>query len=198
MSSRRPPRGEYIETETGNKVARKATLVGTQNIMLGGKTVIQPEVLIRGDLIRTIQASAQSATGAAPNNTAVSIGRYCFLSRGCCLRPPGRLYKGAFTFMPLRMGDHVFVGPGAVVQAASIGSHVHIGSQAVIGEFAIIKDYVRILDGTVVPPNMVIPSFSIVAGQPARLIGEVPEGGHEAFELRDLYKTVGNNPQPAS
>jgi hypothetical protein len=80
--------------DTGNKVARKATLVGTQNIMLGGKTVIQPEVMIRGDLIRTIQASSQSASGAAPNNTAVSIGRYCFLSRGSCLRPPGRLYKG--------------------------------------------------------------------------------------------------------
>jgi dynactin-5 len=62
--------------------------------MLGGKTVIQPEVMIRGDLIRTIQASSQSASGAAPNNTAVSIGRYCFLSRGSCLRPPGRLYKG--------------------------------------------------------------------------------------------------------
>ncbi|KAL2257846.1 hypothetical protein VTK26DRAFT_9085 [Humicola hyalothermophila] len=194
--SRRPPRGEYIETDTGNKVARKATLVGTQNIMLGGKTVIQPEAMIRGDLIRTIQASSQSAAGAPPNNTAVSIGRYCFLSRGCCLRPPGRLYKGAFTYMPLRMGDHVYVGPGAVVQAASIGSHVHIGAKVSVGEFAIIKDYVRILDGTVVPPNMVIPSFSIVAGQPARLIGEVPEGGHEAFELRDLYKTVGNNPQP--
>ncbi|KAK3296688.1 trimeric LpxA-like protein [Chaetomium fimeti] len=196
MSSRRPPRGEYIETDTGNKVARKATLVGTQNIMLGGKTVIQPEVMIRGDLIRTIQASSQSASGAAPNNTAVSIGRYCFLSRGCCLRPPGRLYNGAFTFMPLRMGDHVFVGPGSVVQAASVGSHVHIGAKVSIGELAIIKEYVRILDGTVVPPNMVIPSFSIVAGQPARLIGEVPEGGHEAFELRDLYKTAGNNPQP--
>ncbi|KAL2021838.1 hypothetical protein VTK56DRAFT_6612 [Thermocarpiscus australiensis] len=195
--SRRPPRGEYIETDTGNKVARKATLVGTQNIMLGGKTVIQPEVMIRGDLIRSIQSSSSSAGGAAPNNTAVSIGRYCFLSRGCCLRPPGRLYKGAFTYMPLRMGDHVFVGPGSVVQAASIGSHVHIGTKVVVGEFAIIKDYVRILDGAVVPSNMVIPSFSIVAGQPARLVGEVPEGGHEAFELRDLYKTVGNNPQPA-
>ena len=43
---------------------------------------------------------------------------------------------------------------------------------------------------------MVIPSFSIVAGQPARVVGEVPEGGHEAFQLKDLYKTVGNNPQP--
>lgn len=98
--------------------------------------------------------------------------------------------------MPLRMGDHVFVGQGTVVQAASIGSHVHIGHGVVIGEFAIIKDYVRILDGSVVPSNMVIPSFSIVGGQPARFVGEVPEGGHDAFELRDLYKTVGNNPQP--
>jgi len=98
--------------------------------------------------------------------------------------------------MPLRMGDHVYVGPGAVIQAASIGSHVHIGAKVVVGEFAIIKDYVRVLDGAVIPPNMVIPSFSIVAGQPARVIGEVPEGMLESFELRDLYKTVGNNPQP--
>ncbi|CRK44392.1 hypothetical protein BN1723_006101, partial [Verticillium longisporum] len=98
--------------------------------------------------------------------------------------------------MPLRLGDHVFVGQGTVVQAATVGSHVYIGHGAVIGEFAIIKDYVRVLEGSVVPPNMVIPSFSIVGGQPARVIGEVPEGGHDAFELRELYKTVGNNPQP--
>ena len=99
--------------------------------------------------------------------------------------------------MPLRIGDHVFVGQGSIVQAALVGSHVHIGQGVVVGELAVVKDYVRILDGTVVPPYMVIPSFSIVAGQPARVIGEVPEGGHEAFELRELYKTVGNNPQPS-
>ncbi|KAK2044801.1 dynactin Arp1 p25 subunit [Colletotrichum somersetense] len=191
--SRRPAKGDYIETDTGNKVARKATLVGTQNIMLGGKTVIQPEVMIRGDLARTVQPSSG---GAPANSTAVAIGRYCFLSRGAVLRPPGRMYKGAFTYMPLRMGDHVFVGQNAVIQAASLGSHVHIGRDCVVGEFAIVKDYVRVLDGTVVPPNMVIPSFSVVAGQPARVVGEVPEGGHDAFELRELYKTVGNNPQP--
>lgn len=77
-----------------------------------------------------------------------------------------------------------------------MGSHVHIGRHVVVGEFAIIKDYVRVLDGAVVAPNTVVPSFSVVAGQPARVVGEVPEGGHEAFELRELYKTVGNNPQP--
>lgn len=176
-------------------------LQGTQNIMLGGKAVIQPEVMIRGDLVRTAPSSSSTSGSSAPaapaNTTAVAIGRYCFLSRGSLLRPPGRIYKGTFTYMPLRMGDHVFVGQGSVVQAATVGSHVHIGKNCTIGEFAIIKDFVKILDGTVVPPNMVIPSFSIVGGQPARLVGELPEGGsHEAFELRELYKTVGNNPQP--
>ncbi|PHH62956.1 hypothetical protein CDD81_6381 [Ophiocordyceps australis] len=188
--SRRAPRGEYIETDTGNKVARKAILVGTQNIMLGGKTVIQPDVMIRGDLSR-------SASAAAPaNTTAVAIGRYCFLARGVLLRPPCRLSKGVFGYMPLRIGDHVYIGHGSVVQAATVGSHVHIGRECVVGEFAIVKDYVRILDGAVVPPMMVIPSFSVVAGRPARVVGEVPEGEVDGFELRELYKTVGNNPQP--
>lgn len=182
--------------DTGNKVARKAILVGTQNIVLGGKTVIQPEVMIRGDLVRTAPSSSGS-TAAPATNTAVAIGRYCFLSRGVLLRPPGRQYKGAFTYMPLRLGDHVFIGQGSVIQAASIGNHVHIGDGCSIGEFAILKDYVKVLDGTVIPPFSVIPSFSIVAGQPGRVVGEIPEGGHDEFELRDLYKTVGNNPQPA-
>ncbi|KAJ2985583.1 hypothetical protein NUW58_g5453 [Xylaria curta] len=72
--SRKQAKGEYIETDTGNKVARKAVLVGTQHIMLGGKTVIQAEAMIRGDLARTAQPA--STPGAAPgSNTAVAIGR---------------------------------------------------------------------------------------------------------------------------
>ncbi|KAH8671609.1 trimeric LpxA-like protein [Xylariales sp. PMI_506] len=188
--SRKQPRGEWIETDSGNKVNRKATLIGTQHIMLGGKTVIMPDVMIRGDLARTVASAPGTASG---SNTAVFIGRYCFLSKGCCLRPPGRIYKGAFTYMPLRLGDHVFIGEGTVVQAATVGSHVHIDRDVVVGEFAIIKDYVRILEGTIIPANMVIPSFSIVAGQPARIVGEIPEGGHEDFELRDMYKAVKTN-----
>lgn len=183
--------------DTGNKVSRKASLAGTQNIMLGGKTVIQAGVMIRGDLIRTISSTSSSGAAAPANNTAVAIGRYVFLAKGAILRPPGRMHKGVFTYMPLRMGDHIFVGQGSVVQAASVGSHVSIGQGCSIGEFAIIKEYVKILDGTIIAPFTVIPSFSIVAGQPGRVIGEIPEGGgHEELEFRELYKTVGNNPQP--
>ncbi len=68
------------------------------------------------------------------------------------------------------------MGTHSIVEAALIGSHVHIGADCVIGKFAIIKDSVRVLDGTVVLPNMVVPSFSIVAGRPGRVVGEIAEG----------------------
>ena len=37
-----------------------------------------------------------------------------------------------FSFYPMKLGDHVFVGEGAVVEAAIVGSFVHIGAGAVI------------------------------------------------------------------
>ncbi|KAL3422821.1 dynactin arp1 p25 subunit [Phlyctema vagabunda] len=191
--SKKPAKGEYIETDTGNKVSRKCQIVGSTNIILGGKTIIQAEVIIRGDLLRTLpSSSSRSAPSGGQSNVAVAIGRYCVFSTGCALRPPGKLFQGQFSHYPLKIGDHVYVGPASVVEAALIGNHVHVGKGCVIGKFAIIKDFVKILDGTVIPANMVIPSFSIVGGKPGRVVGEVPEGGQEAFDLRDLYRTIGN------
>jgi dynactin-5 len=102
-----------------------------------------------------------------------------------------------FSHYPLKIADHVFIGPSSIIEAALIGSHVNIGSNCVVGKFAIIKDFVKILDGTVVPPNMVIPSFSIVAGRPARFVGEIAEGEIDAFDLREAYRAVGNEPKPS-
>ncbi|KAG4419828.1 hypothetical protein IFR04_007047 [Cadophora malorum] len=189
--SKKPAKGEYIETDTGNKVSRRSQIIGTTNIILGGKTVIQAEVIIRGDLLRTFPSSNPSEKQGNP--VAVAIGRYCFFSRGCELRPPGKLYKGQFSHYPLKIADHVFVGPGSIIEAALIGSHINIGANCVIGKFTIIKDYVKILDGTVVPPNMVIPSFSIVAGRPGRVVGEIAEGEVDGMDLREIYRSVGNN-----
>lgn len=125
--SRKAPKGEYIETvsyphlvtmfslppsistsyvilnpstnplqDTGNKVSRRSQIIGTTNIILGGKTVIQAEVIIRGDLLRTLPPSTQGEK--AGNAVAVAIGRYCFFSRGCELRPPGKIYRGFVAF----------------------------------------------------------------------------------------------------
>ncbi|KAI1006250.1 hypothetical protein K3495_g1967 [Podosphaera aphanis] len=190
--SRRAVKGEYIETDTGNKVSRRSQISGTTNIILGGKTVIQAEVIIRGDLLRTYPSTSSSGSEKSGNQVAVSIGRYCFFARACELKPPGKLFKGQFSHYTLRISDHVFVGSGSLVEAALVGSHVHIGANCIIGKFAIIKDYVRILDGTVVPASMVIPSFSIVAGRPGRVVGEISEGEIDGMDMRDVYRKVGN------
>lgn len=82
--------------------------MATQNIMLGGKTVIMAEAMIRGDLTRSLPPSSGGAGSAKPSgsNTSVQIGRYCFLSRGCCLRPPGRIYKGYVHIRPAPTTKH--------------------------------------------------------------------------------------------
>jgi len=36
-------KGEYIETNTGNEVSRKSNILGSQNNIAGGKTIIQPD-----------------------------------------------------------------------------------------------------------------------------------------------------------
>lgn len=201
--------------ETGNKVSRRAYIQGTQNIILGGKTIIQSECTIRGDLHRTAPSSSSSSSSSltatgdtqtqqasssssrqsqpqqSPANVAVSIGRYCILSSGCVLRPPCKTHRGITSYWPLKIGDHVFVGEGAVIEAASIGNHVRIGAGAVIGRFVIIKDGVRVVDGCVVPSGMVIPPFSVVAGQPGTVVAELPEGESDGMDLRELYRSIG-------
>ena len=92
----------------------------------------------------------------------------------------------------LKLSDHVFIGPSSIIEAAMIGSRVHIGANCVIGKFVMIRDCVRILDGSVVPPGMVIPSFSVVGGRPARVVGELAEGEEERLEGREIYRSVGN------
>ncbi|RLL93062.1 hypothetical protein CFD26_100015, partial [Aspergillus turcosus] len=180
-----PPKqtkGEYIETvrnlhppthpihkppltpaagyqDTGNKISRRSQIHGTQHIILGGKTVIQADAVIRGDLYRST-SSATSADGTGNGNgrtqpstpsVAITIGRYSYISRQAVLRPPSRLHRGVHTFYPLKIGDHVFVGERAVVEAATVGNHVHVGREAVIGSMAILKDFSYVLDGAVVP-----------------------------------------------
>ncbi|KAL9103027.1 MAG: hypothetical protein Q9163_001886 [Psora crenata] len=217
-------KGDYIETDTGNKVARRAQLHGTQHIILGGRTVIQPEVCIRGDLIRTSSSSpsTSSSGGALPakdpkeptatttttktsskpaayNTTSVTIGRYSFMSVGSVLKPPSRLHKGQMVYHPLKIGDHVFVGERCVLEAASVGDHVHIGPGAVLGKMCILKDCVKVLPGAVLPAGMVVPSGSVVGGRPARVLGEVGDGwgateGMEGGDMRELWKSVGQQP----
>ncbi|EUC56477.1 dynactin Arp1 p25 subunit [Rhizoctonia solani AG-3 Rhs1AP] len=140
----------------GNKVSRRATIAGPQNIILGGKTIIASGAIIRGDLRRTGSGSA----------VVISLGRYCLISEQCIMRPPYKTYRGNFNYYPMKVGDHVHIGANTVVEAATIGNHVDIGKNCVIGKFTIIKDCAKIEDNSIVPPNTVIPALARFGGSP--------------------------------
>ncbi|KAK4050199.1 hypothetical protein OIO90_005181 [Microbotryomycetes sp. JL221] len=174
------PKPPYISTETGNHISRKSIIAGSQNIVLGGKTIIEPGVVVRGDLRRA--QSTSSTNDASGGGVVLSVGKYCMLQEGCVLRPPCKTYKGTFSYYPMKLGDFVTIGANSVVEAASIGNGVEIGRNCIIGPLAIIKDFAKVADNSVVGAGAIIPSLCEWSGSPARPIGTLPESTPELTE----------------
>lgn len=177
--------------------------------------MIQHDVLVHGDLVTprapssTKPAETKDGKPAPPAETvSIHLGRYVFVSSNVTLHPPSRLSTSTpgqqtLTYHPLRISDHVFIGPNTHVRAATIGSHVYIGSNCTIGNLCMIKDNVRVEDGAVLPANSMWASGSVVAGNPARVVGEVGEawqtfeggtgvGGVALVGSRERWLQVGN------
>ncbi|KAK9469060.1 trimeric LpxA-like protein [Lipomyces arxii] len=183
--ARRQTRGDFVETESGNRISRQATILGSQHILLAGRSTILPECVLRGDLYR--RSSTSSAV--------INIGRYVFLEKAVVLKPPSKLHHGANTHYPLRIGNSVTIGANSVIEAAVIESYVEIGQDCVIGKFAIIKEGVRIHPNSVVPSTTCIPAYSEVSGNPAVIINELPESTWDIFDrkCRQLYALHGTS-----
>jgi carbonic anhydrase/acetyltransferase-like protein (isoleucine patch superfamily) len=70
----------------------------------------------------------------------------------------------------LTIGEEVVVGHGAILHGCTIGNRVLVGIKSVVLDGAVIGDGVIIAAGAVVTPRMVIPTGSMVAGVPARVV----------------------------
>lgn len=133
-------------------------LCGSQNIVLQGKVIVQSGAIIRGDLAN------------------VRTGRYCVISKGAVVRPPFKQFSKGVAFFPLHIGDHVFIGEGSILSAASIGSYVYIGKNVVIvriqlspfgieflnifqGRRCVLKDCCIIEDNAILPPETTVASY---------------------------------------
>ncbi|GJN92339.1 hypothetical protein Rhopal_005369-T1 [Rhodotorula paludigena] len=184
----------YIHTDTGNIVSRQSTITGSQNIVLAGKCILRPGCILRGDLRRAGAGGPTAPGGKEGGTVVIAMGKYCDIGEGAVLRPGYKTYRGAFSYYPMRIGDHVSIGAGSVVEAASIGTGVEIGRGCIIGPLAILKEYSRIADGAVVGAGTIVPSLTEWSGSPARPAGQLAESTPELVETK--AKTSYANFQP--
>lgn len=155
---------QYIVTSTGNIVSRRANIFKAQSVEIpNGRCIIEDDVIIRGDL------------------AAVQINKYSLIDSRSVLRPcfvttvSSTTGQKLLKFVPQTIGSHCYIGKDCLVESAVIGIGCIIEDNCILSKRSILKDYVLVVRGSVVPSDMVIPPFSIVAGNPAKIIGELPE-----------------------
>jgi carbonic anhydrase/acetyltransferase-like protein (isoleucine patch superfamily) len=80
----------------------------------------------------------------------------------------------------VRIEEDVVVAHGAVLHDATVKRGSLVGMGAVLLQGALIEEGVLVAALTLIPTNFVVPAKKIVAGNPAKIKGDVPEA-HEAF-----------------
>ncbi|KAL3767843.1 hypothetical protein ACHAWU_007321 [Discostella pseudostelligera] len=188
---------DYIITATQTYIARSATILGAQNLISNGKSLIKVNVTIHGNY-----------------GSFIHIGRYCLIDEDVVLmpsvvprssdpllavvdrtsanynknpQPPGENEKA----LPLIIGSHTQIASNSHIQSISIGSNVKIGRNCILMPRTKVHDNCIIEDDTVVPPDMVVPPYSRVRGNPGRIVGALPEcwGGEFVDECVQDYLT---------
>ena len=97
---------------------------------------------------------------------------------------------------PVRLGEGVSVGHGAVVHGATVGDHVLIGMSATVMNGAVVGNESMIAAGALVTEGMEVPPRSLVAGVPGKVRRELTdaevENLHENARIyeghRDLHR----------
>ncbi|CDW58646.1 dynactin subunit 5 [Trichuris trichiura] len=143
---------DYIETSSGNIISRASQLFGSQHIVLKGRTILRQGTCIRGDLGH------------------VYVDRHCVISEGVVLRPPLKAFSKGTAFLPMKIGEYVYIGENSIVSSAQIGSCVHIGKNCVLSRCSILRDCCYIANDSVVSPDTVVPPFAIMKGNPGNVV----------------------------
>ena len=97
--------------------------------------------------------------------------------------------------MPLKLGEDVTVGHGAILHACSVGNSCLIGMGAVVLDGAELEDEVMVGAGAVVTPGTRLDGRSLWRGNPARRARDLTESeiGFLAYSaahyvrLKDLH-----------
>lgn len=195
-------KSDYIVTASQSYISRSAKILVAPNLHSKGKSVIQKNVTVHGEfgapihigryvyidedveIVPSVIPTSSDPLLTISTNTDRS-GSSSGSGSKIMLLPPTENEKA----IPMIIGSHTKIGSNCTIQSIAIGSCVRIGSNCRISPRSKIHDCCIIENDTVVPPDMVIPPFSRVRGNPARIVGTLPEcsGGEFVEDCVQMY-----------
>ena len=164
------------EPQLGRRVYIDAAASVSGAVTLGDDVSVWPMTVIRGD-VNFIEIGARSN---------IQDGSILHVTHEGPWQPDG---------LPLRLGNDVTVGHGAILHACTIGDRCLVGMGAVVMDGAVMEPDSMVAGGAVVPPGKVIESGALWRGNPARYARDLSEeeianqaysSGHYV-RLKDLY-----------
>lgn len=128
---------------------------------------VAPTAVLAGSVVLGEGVSVWYGTVLRADNEPITIGARSNVQDNCVFHVDAG--------KPVRLGEGVSIGHGAVIHGATIGDHVLVGMSATVMNLAEIGDECLIAAGALVTEGMVIPPRSLVAGVPAKVRRELTE-----------------------
>ncbi len=130
---------------------------------------IAPTAILVGDVVVGPDAGIWFGVVARGDIETITIGARTNVQENCVLHTD----KG----FPLRIGDNVTIGHGAIVHGCTIGDNSLIGMGATVLNGAVIGKNCLIGANALVTEGKVIPDNSLVMGAPAKVVREIDAEG---------------------
>lgn len=148
----------WIETSTGNRIARLAEIKGANLISIADNCTIGENCTLNGSVLTT-----------APKDPSIVLGKYCHLALGVSVDPPLlKIVDAKKVHANVSIGNYTSVGERTRVKLVLVGNRVWIGCDCDLGEMTTINDCCVVENNTVIPKKAVIPPYSRVSGVPGK------------------------------
>lgn len=154
---------------------------------IGRGVFIAPDAVVSGRVSIADDANIWFKVVARGDDNEIVIGK------GCNIQDLSILHITAE--FPLHIGDGTSVGHMAILHACTIAHHCLIGMGAKVLDGAFIDHHSVVAAGSVVPPGKSYPPYSMIMGQPAKVVRALTEQEIQAYghhfesyvQLKDDY-----------
>lgn len=134
---------------------------GTTSPDIDSEAWVAPNATVVGDVTIRARVGVWYSAVIRADTESIEIGDGTNIQDNCVLHAdPG---------YPLRLGERVSVGHGAILHGCRIGDDVLIGMGAIVMNGATIGDGTIVGAGTLIPEGVSVPDGSLVLGAPGRV-----------------------------